>query len=200
MPRIDAPTVAKHHARQRRSLIDAAREILAETGEQPSMGQVGKRVGLARSSVYQYFPSADELLAAVVADIFPAWTSRIHERVEAAPTPGARIWAYIEANIDLLTSPDNAVARALSRIVSPQVLYAPMKEFHRQLQVPVQQALKDLGEPEPDAMAALIDSLILQALSIGEGEHSVDRTVERQRTLARLRRLLAGYLRLSNSS
>ena len=53
MPRITAPTVAEHHAKQRRALLDAARDLLAETGAEPSMAAVARRAGLARSSIYQ---------------------------------------------------------------------------------------------------------------------------------------------------
>lgn len=160
------------------------------------MSQVARRADLARSSVYQYFPSADELLTAVVADVFPEWINGVHDRVSVAPTPGTRIWAYIEANIDLFSSPEQAVAQALSRIVSPQVLHPPMREFHLKLQVPLRQALSDLGEPEPDAMAALIDSLILQATHKLGSTDLLQQIEARTRTLARLRRLLAGYLHL----
>ncbi|WP_406673984.1 helix-turn-helix domain-containing protein [Nonomuraea sp. N2-4H] len=84
MPRIQAPTVAEHRAAQRRALLDAAREILAETGRPPTLARVAERAGLARSSLYQYFRSSGDLLNAVVEDVFPAgrrgwqrrWTPR----------------------------------------------------------------------------------------------------------------------------
>lgn len=198
MPRINAATVAEHHDLQRRSLLKAARMLLAETGEAPTMGQVGERAGLARSSVYQYFASADELFTAVVADIFPDWAARVLDRVATAPTPGDRVWAYVEANIDLFASSEQAVAQALARIVDPQVLHPPMRTFHLQLQVPLRQALSDLGEPEPGEMGQYIDSLILQtSQELGESDLA-ERPVARTRTLARLRRLLAGYLQLQS--
>lgn len=184
MPRINADTLAEHQAQQRRALLDAARVLLAETAEKPSMGAVGRRAGLARTSVYQYFPSVDDLLAALVAEIFPDWAQRVLARVEAAATPGDRVWAYVEANLDLFASSERAVGRALRRVVEPDVLRGPMEEFHRQLQVPLRQALTDFREPEPDAMAEHIDALILQA-SASSGAAA-----------ARLRRLLGPYLRL----
>jgi AcrR family transcriptional regulator len=75
MPRITAATVAEHHTQQRRALLDAARAILASTGKAPTMSEVGRRAGLARSSVYQHFASPDELLEAIVADVFPDWAA-----------------------------------------------------------------------------------------------------------------------------
>ncbi|MRJ74926.1 TetR family transcriptional regulator [Aeromicrobium sp. SMF47] len=194
MPRITAATVAEHRSQQRQAILDAARGVLAATGAAPTMSEVGRLTGLARSSVYQYFASPDELLAAVVADIFPAWARTVLDRVAAATTPGDRVWAYIEANIDLFDSSEQAVARALSRIVDPQVLMPPMKEFHLQLQVPLRQALTDLGESEPDAVAEHIDALVMQASRAIDAARETLGDQARTQALARVRRLLAGYL------
>jgi AcrR family transcriptional regulator len=196
MPRIQAATVAEHHAQQRRALLDAARALLAETAEKPGMGAVGRRAGLARSSVYQYFASADELLAALIAELFPEWAQHVLSKVGAAETPGARVWAYVEANLDLFASSERAVARALMQVVEPHVLRGPMEAFHRRLQVPLREALEAFGEPEPDAMAQHIDSLILQVSRDLDDGDPRDAGDARAMVQARLRRLLGGYLRL----
>lgn len=196
MPRIDAPTVAEHRAQTRRALLDAARAILAESGRQPAMGEVGRRAGLARSSVYQYFPSSDDLLAALVGDVFPDWARRVRDHVEAADSPGARVWAYVEANVRLFASEEQAVAGALTRIVDPRVLQPPMQRFHHELQAPLREALAELGEPEPEAMAQTVDALIMHA-SHELGDLPADeRSALSEPALARLHRLLAGYLGL----
>ncbi|MCD6639753.1 MAG: TetR/AcrR family transcriptional regulator [Nocardioides sp.] len=195
MPRIEAPTVAEHHARQRRALLDAARALLAETGEAPSMAATGRRAGLARSSVYQYFASSEELLQAVVADVFPAWAEDVRRRVEAAPTPGEQVWAYVVANVDLFASSEQAVAQALSRVVDPQLLHGPMRTFHHQLQVPLRQALTRLGEPDVAEVAATIDAMIVSAARPGEADCRSE-VASRDAALSRLRRLLGGYLGL----
>jgi AcrR family transcriptional regulator len=196
VPRIDAPTVAEHHARQRRALLDATRSLLAETGQAPSMAAVGRRAGLARSSVYQYFDSPEALLHAVVTDVFPDWASQVRRRVDVAGSPGEKVWAYVEANIDLFASSEQAVAQALSRVVEPHVLRGPMQEFHAQLQIPLREALTDLGEPDVATMAETIDAIILHA---SRGAAHDDATcssgdIRRDKTLAQLRRLLGGYL------
>ncbi|MGW4501345.1 TetR/AcrR family transcriptional regulator [Micromonospora sp. NPDC004336] len=197
MPRIQAPSVAEHHARQRRALLDAARALLAESAQAPSMAAVGRRAGLARTSVYQYFTSADELLAAVVADVFPDWAGQVVARVAAAPTPATRVWAYVEANVDLFTSSEQAVARALTQVVEPRMLRGPMEEFHARLQVPLRQALADFGEPEPETIAELVDSLIVQASRAAGPADCTEAAGARDVTLARLRRLLGPYLGLT---
>ncbi|RKQ84875.1 TetR family transcriptional regulator [Solirubrobacter pauli] len=196
MPRIRAATVVEHHALQRRALLDAARALLAETPQKPSMGTVGRRAGLARSSVYQYFASSDELLAGLIAEIFPDWARQVLNRMDAATGPGERVWAYVEANVDLFASSERAVARALREVVEPHVLQGPMEDFHRQLQVPLRQALTDFGEPEPEAMAEHIDSLIMQASRGLTADERSETSATRDVVLGRLRRLLGGFLGL----
>ncbi|MEO9329885.1 TetR/AcrR family transcriptional regulator [Gordonia aurantiaca] len=204
MPRIQAPTVAEHRRQQIRAILDGAKAVLAETGEAPSLAAVGKRVGLARSSVYQYFSSSDELLAAVVADLFPSWGRFVGDRVHAESEPGRRIWAYICANVELFVSSEQAVANALARVVDPRVLHEPMQRFHAELQEPLVEALVAHGESRPREVAQLIDTVVLQACRTLGAEHSEPGAQEKapvdadaEEILAMIRRLLGGYLGLS---
>lgn len=192
MPRIQAPTVAEHRQRQIRLILDAARSLLASSAQPLSLAAVGREAELPRSSVYQYFASRDDLLAAVVADVFPDWSRQVREQVEAAPSPGERVWAYIVANIKLFASSEQAVARALADAVDPRVLKGPMEVFHAELQAPLQAALTDLGESDPTAIAELVDTMILQLSHHFDGPNGLEET----EALAILRRLLGGYLKL----
>lgn len=207
MPRISAPTVAEHRERQRRAILDGARAILAETREAPSLAAVGERAGLARSSVYQYFGSRDDLLAAVVADVFPDWAGQIRTQVESASTPGERVWAYVRANVAFFVGSENAVAHALTVVVDPQVLRGPMEAFHDALQAPLIAALTDMGEPRVVEMAALIDGMVIQASRSlehgGPPGHTSLPPAGGARAeadaLALLRRVLGGYLGLEGA-
>ena len=198
MPRIQAGTVAEHRAQRIRAILDAARALMEETGEPPSMGEIGSRAGLARSSVYQYFASVEKLLTAVASDVFPDWTDRVCKRVAEASTPGAKVWAYVEENVAIFASREMAVAQVLARVIAPQDFQGPMKEFHLSLQVPLREALIDLDEPEPEAMADIIDSLIVKASHDVDGDMDPRQPELREdRSLARLRRIIGPYLGLS---
>jgi AcrR family transcriptional regulator len=163
VPRIQAPTVAEHRERRQRAILDAARALLEETGEAPSLAAAGARIGLARPSVYQYFPSRDALLLGVVADVFPAWTARVLDHVDAAATPADRVWAYVEANVALFTGPEQTVAKALRTLIEPAVLREHSSQHHARLREPLLDSLRLLGEPEPERMAELINATILRA-------------------------------------
>jgi AcrR family transcriptional regulator len=197
LPRIQAPTVAEHRARQRRAILDAALAHLAEHGRAPSLAEVGARAGLARSSVYEYFSSRDNLMAEVVADVFPAWASRITEAVEAAPTPGQQVWAYVKANMELFAGSEQAVARALTNVVDPAVLATPMTQFHQSLQKPLLAALRAHGESRPELMADIIGSMVVSASRDVWSPNK--RTARRRLTtgLTLLHNLLGPYLKLT---
>jgi len=196
VPRITAATVAEHRENQRRAVLEAARSLLAETGQAPSLAAVGKRAGLARTSVYEYARSREDLLAAVVADVFPDWSRRIRSAIDAAPTPGAKVWAYVDSNVAFFGGSEQAVARALGSVVEPAVLRGPMQDFHAALQEPLREALRELGDPDPDAMADLIDATLLSATQEIRGRQRQSTRREREQALAPLRRLLGPYLGL----
>lgn len=64
MPRITAGTVAEHVAQQEAAVVAAAVRLFAERGiDRVTMGEVAAEVGLARSSLYRYFPDKGHLLA-----------------------------------------------------------------------------------------------------------------------------------------
>ncbi len=193
MPRINAATVAEHRARQRRAVLDAARDLLAETGTAPSLAEVGRRAGLARSSVYEYARSRDDLMADVVADVFPAWADRIRSAIDAAPTPADKVWAYVESNVAFFTGAEQRVARALGAVVDPAILHGPLSEFHRTLQEPLRDALRELGEPEPAVVADLVDAMLLSATKTLRTSAHADATGSAA-ALGPLRRVLGPYL------
>ncbi|MFF4812520.1 TetR/AcrR family transcriptional regulator [Micromonospora chersina] len=164
MPRISAPTVAEHRAAQHRALLDAARAILAEdSGQAPSLAAVASRAGLARSSIYEYFRSREDLLDAVVADVFPRWSARVSDAMAAAGTPGDRVLAYVDANLRLVADGEHAVARALAAVAQGQHLEASSRTMHEQLAIPLIEALTALGLPDPATTAEMINSIVYAA-------------------------------------
>lgn len=74
----------KQEARRQR-VIEAARELATEGGyEAVQMRDVAARAGVALGTVYRYFASKDQLLAAVWAD----WTAALEQRLRRRPLEG----------------------------------------------------------------------------------------------------------------
>ncbi len=180
LPRITAPTVAEHRAAQKRALLDAAREVLAEgTPELPGFAEVAARAGLARSSMYQYFSSRRDLLDALIEDSYPRWSGRVEREMRAAGSADLRVLAYVRANLDLVAEGEHAIASAISSIAPNEHVGA---RVHAQLSAPLVEALAELGVPDAAATADLVNSVVHAATrQIEAGE---DADVARTRAVA----------------
>jgi AcrR family transcriptional regulator len=162
VPRIQAPTVAEHHAAQRAALLDAARALLSEgtATEAPSLADVAGRAGLARSSAYSYFASREELLDALVADTFPRWTRYVRDRMARQRTPGAKVLAYVDANVHLVARGDHALMMTLATVTRPDALATSTRSLHDELRTPLVAALREHGSTDPERMAELVQALV----------------------------------------
>ena len=189
MPRINAPTVAEHRAAQQRALLDAARTLLARTGEAPSMAEVAALAGLARPSAYQYYKSRQDLLNALVLDVFPRWTRRVQEAMEAEAEPADRILAYVLSNIALIAEGEHAVGSALAVVAPSEELDNQSAMMHRQLLTPLVDTLALLGVEDPPVMAELINAIVHSSTRMLESGTSRE-TVE-----ARVLELIGPYVR-----
>lgn len=174
MPRISEPTVAEHRAVRERALLDAAHELLMETGKPPALAQVAQRVGMSRTSIYQYFASQSVLLRAMVGDVFPRWTQRIASAMEQAPTPADRLLVYAVANVSLVAEGAHAVGTALAAEAPGEELDEQASRMHREAQEPLVQTLKELDVEAPEDVAALIDSVVHGATLLLESGQELD--------------------------
>lgn len=191
MPRIQASTVAEHRAQQHRAILDAARSLLAEGAtEAPSLAAVATRTGLARSSVYQYFGSKEELLRAVIADAGPRWSAHVRARMDEATGPVERVLAYVEANVELVASGEHAVFRGLAAAMgggdhSEQTAHADLAaesedadDLHRQQARPLVSALEELGDPDPARTSELVQAVLFTATRNVEAGDEADAALD----------------------
>jgi AcrR family transcriptional regulator len=183
VPRIDAPTVAEHHAKRRAALLEAAEQVLADLGlDALSLGAVGAEAGLARSSVYQYFDSTPALLVAVVEDAFPRATQRLRDAVDAQNDPRAKVDAYVGTALELATDRTHRSLAALAGADLPAECRARVAELHSEQDAPLRDALRELGDRTPDLTARLMVALVRGAAqAVAEG---ASLTTVRRRTLA----------------
>ncbi|MFD6178004.1 MULTISPECIES: TetR/AcrR family transcriptional regulator [unclassified Isoptericola] len=160
MPRISAPTVVEHRAAQQRVLLDAARALLAETGRPPTFAALAERSGLARPSIYQYFRSAEDLLRAMVEDVFPRWATTVAEAMDAAEDDGARILAYARANLELVAAGEHALATALADVGPAAAVAQGVRSMHDELLRPLTDTLRALGVARPARTAELLNAMV----------------------------------------
>ncbi|MFD9612293.1 TetR/AcrR family transcriptional regulator [Streptomyces sp. NPDC004288] len=162
MPRIHAATVADHRSQQRAALLAAARDVLEEgDASRVTFAEVARRTGLARNSVYKYFPDRQHLLTAVVREAAPRWTARIHEALAAAgDAPEARVAAYVTAQLRMVRDGEHRIARAVADEQDAAALRAGADAAHRELLGPLVDALRDLGDDDPLLTARFLQGFV----------------------------------------
>lgn len=172
MPRIAAPTVAEHRANQERALLDAARNLLLTEGPQAiTPAAVGAAAGLARSSVYKYFRSGEEILARIVADSFAEWTVQVRDTVERAETAEGRIEAYARTTLSMAASGAHRIAVVGGSLARDTDAHAKLVHAHDELLAPLREALADHGNSDPDLTASLIDGALGRAVELLDAGH-----------------------------
>ncbi|TNY36608.1 TetR/AcrR family transcriptional regulator [Thermomonospora catenispora] len=171
MPKITAPTVAEHRTRRYAELLEAARQIvLADGPEAVTPGAVGARIGLARSSVYKYFPTSRDILVHLLEEIFQRWIARLGEVMAAQAGPAERVTAYIRTFLEFAGSEEHRVADAIGFPNLPPQDAARIRVLHRRLTEPLRQALVELGDPSPQiTMELMVGTLNAATRLIAQG-------------------------------
>lgn len=169
MPKIDAPTVAEHHARQRAAIVAVARTLLGRGGV-PAVtpGTVARETGLARTSVYQYFPSTDALVTAAIEDLFRDATDRIADTLGPDTDARSRIHAYITVALHAAAG-DYGPFHGIAAADLPEGARRRLPELRAQISDPLTAAVAELGAPHPDQATALVIGAI--AAGIGMIRH-----------------------------
>ena len=122
MPRIDASNIAEHVRIQDRRVLDAAQALLEERGyADTDMGDIAEAVGLARSSLYRYYPSKDHIVVACVKRAMAPVLDRLQVLRDAHADPVARIHEWLAVQLAFATGPEHATVKLIGEIrhVSP---------------------------------------------------------------------------------
>jgi AcrR family transcriptional regulator len=179
MPKITAPTVAEHRVAQRAALLAAASAIIAEHGVAAvNPRAVGARAGLARSSFYDYFPSKDDLLAALAIEAFERWAEELEAAVAAAPPGRARLHAYVEATIRMTADGKHDLATELQQAELSPKSYDAVMELHATLTTPLRNVLLELGLPGDPAATTLVQGVIAAGMQLVAHGMPVEETVD----------------------
>jgi AcrR family transcriptional regulator len=165
VPKIEAPTVAEHRANQERALLDAARELLLAGGRAAiTPAAVGAAAGLARSSVYKYFSSGEEILTRIATEAFADWGARVSEAVGRAADVDGRIDAYVRTTLELADSGAHRVAVLGGGLPPDARARERLAQAHRDLAAPLVAALAERGDADPVLTAELVEGVLGRAI------------------------------------
>ncbi|MBW8482498.1 TetR/AcrR family transcriptional regulator [Actinomadura parmotrematis] len=161
MPRISEPTVAEHRARQLRTLLDAARTLVAEEGiEALSLAALARRVGLSRPSLYEYFRSKDDLVAAIVEEELPRWAALTARALAGPPDLVGKVESYVRAQLVIMTDGRHAAAVALAQHALAEPARERIRDGHALLLRPLIGALEEAGVPDAELRAELVQGIV----------------------------------------
>jgi AcrR family transcriptional regulator len=151
MPRIAADTVAEHVQQQESAVVRAAAQLFAERGvNDVSLGDIAAQVGLARNSLYRYFPDKAHIFAAW----FRAELEPLQERSEAIAgaggPPSERLDRWLMLHLDYLVAPEHqAMMAAVTESASlAEVVRDQVGEGHRDLYATLATIVDELGPGE----------------------------------------------------
>lgn len=120
---------------------------------------------------------------ALVADTFPRWSAYVEKRMEAAGTPGQKIQAYVDSNLQLVARGDHALARALASAGSSEALASSSRLMHDRLEAPLRAALTDHGSSDPVRVAELVQSIVYALSRMIEGGLALNKATSLAREL-----------------
>jgi AcrR family transcriptional regulator len=90
--------VAAHKDRTRARILAAAADLVSARGaEELAMTTLARRAGVARATLYNYFPSAERVLEALVETQVTAFLRELDERLDAIRDPGERLGQAVGA-------------------------------------------------------------------------------------------------------
>ncbi|MGI9309310.1 MAG: TetR/AcrR family transcriptional regulator [Gammaproteobacteria bacterium] len=105
MPRIEAASIDEHVRVQEERLIRAATQLFRDNGyTKTDMGSIARAIGLARSSLYRYYPNKDYVLLACIGHAMAPVLKELEALKASVPEPRARIAAWLDLQLDLATS------------------------------------------------------------------------------------------------
>jgi AcrR family transcriptional regulator len=173
MPRIQAATVAEHHAMRRAALLSSGLRILGENGPTALTPQaVGAAAGIARSSVYQYFSTSEELFDAVVDFAFEVAQRELLAALEGDRTPGERVLHYATVAFDNATDATHRGFSSLADLDLTADQRRRVDAHHLAMTAPLAEALRDLGADNPELRASLIEGMVAAAARRAREGHS----------------------------
>lgn len=117
--------------RNRRRLLDAATELILETGSEPSRDAVAKSAGVGIATLYRHFPDQQDLLRSVVLDVLDRTIAAGEAALIEADGGAAALRRYLHEAIDIGLGAVNVVHPLLHDVDWPEQLAAAQSVLDR---------------------------------------------------------------------
>ena len=105
MPRIRASSIEEHKVLTRRQILEAARTLLAETGNGDlNLGDLAAVAGIGRTTLYEYFRDRDDLIASLVEDALPGVISGLVGQMDRRKSPDELLLDLAELVVEFVAT------------------------------------------------------------------------------------------------
>mgnify|MGYP001264486173 CR=1 FL=1 len=170
MPRITADNIAEHVAKQRAAVLDAAVQLFTADGyHDVSLGDIAAEVGLARNSLYRYFPDKAHLLLEwyrqTIPDTIATWRAAIDAGDDGDSAQRLQRWA--RSYLEWANSPEHRLVAPLTDALDSfdDETRAEVAALHRSMMEVVADVLRDahIDEQQIPGTLDLLTGLVLGA-------------------------------------
>jgi AcrR family transcriptional regulator len=111
-----------------RDIIDTARELFKKSGfKKTTMGDIARNMGKAKSSLYYYYPSKEDIFEAVIYAEMDELLEQIHQAIAKATTSKEKLIAYCRCRLEKLNQLCNLSDALKSEIVELECLVSGLK-------------------------------------------------------------------------
>ncbi|HET8931384.1 MAG TPA: TetR/AcrR family transcriptional regulator [Acidimicrobiales bacterium] len=195
MPKIDAGSIAEHVTRQEQRVFAAAIGLFIERGySNVSYADIADAVGLARNSLYRYFPNKADILAQWFHQELDRRFERSVQILARVDPPLDLIVAWVDDQLDYAAQPEHALMVSLGQNEPEPAAQIRSEVFgtRSRLMAPLRPVLVGAGVAEGalDATAALFSGLILGAARF-EADHGAPDPMIRDRLRRAIQVLLS---------
>jgi AcrR family transcriptional regulator len=105
MPRIEARNIEEHVRMQTARILDAASALFRERGyRRTDMREIADAVGLARNSLYRYYPNKDHILLACLQRDMTPFLTQIRALEDRFVDPGERVERWLDLQMAIAAS------------------------------------------------------------------------------------------------
>ncbi len=192
---------AEHRQQTREKVVRKAAEVVREFGpDKISVADLMSKVGLTHGGFYAHFKSKDDLVREAISHIFNERNEALRNVLEdAGPSEG--LSAYIDMYLSTLHRNRRDKGCPMAALIGDlaRMPVAVRKRFDADIQVQtdlIAGALKEMKQPQPDALAASVLAEMVGAIAIARAvsnEETSERILDATRTNIKARIGLAAH-------
>lgn len=150
-------------------LVAAARCFYRDGITATGVDAIASEAGVSKRTLYNHFPSKDDLVLAYVERVDEAWRATLARWLESADGPVERVLAYFDGYFE---PGDETVFRGCSLINAAAELTDPhspvlerVRAQKRRIRAEIAALVADAGAPEPERVAAVLALLLEGAMA-----------------------------------